>query len=333
MAKPQFFISSTYFDLKTVRDDLARFLKELGYDSIRHEVGAVPYARSEKLESSCYREVSNCDVLICIVGGRYGSTSSTGSGSITQNELKSAFHDGKQVYIFVERSVHTEWHFFQKNKNTPDVVYSSVDGKEGRKVFEFLDEISQFGMGNPIFPFETSTELTFILREQLAGLFKRLLTEETQKEHKRLFEELKSSITTVGELAKYLSAKSDKNQDSINAILITEHPIFIAIKKAVGVRYRVFFTDLSELDQWVASARKLKPVDVREWDDLDYREWFKRETDTEDRTEWLHLLKIKKSLFDENGRLIPMSPTSWNDSFLTFTTTKLPNELDDDIPF
>ena len=42
MARPQVFISSTYFDLKSVREDLARFLKELGYDSIRHELGAVP---------------------------------------------------------------------------------------------------------------------------------------------------------------------------------------------------------------------------------------------------------------------------------------------------
>ncbi|MBU0808092.1 MAG: DUF4062 domain-containing protein [Gammaproteobacteria bacterium] len=55
MAKPRVFISSTYFDFKNVRDDLDRFVRSLGYETVRHEVGQVPYERSQKLDSSCYK--------------------------------------------------------------------------------------------------------------------------------------------------------------------------------------------------------------------------------------------------------------------------------------
>lgn len=331
MAHPQVFISSTYYDLKSVRDDLARFFKDLGYDTIRHEIGSVPYARSEKLETSCYREIENCDILICIVGGRYGTSSAITTGSITQNELRSAYDQGKQIYIFVEKTVHSEWNFYQKNKHVNDVTYSSVNDK---KVFEFLDEVNQLPIGNPLFHFETSNELIALLKEQLSGLFKRFLGEESQKQQNRLFDELKASIATVGELAKYLSAKSDQGHDFINGILITDHPLFPAIRNAMNIRYRVFFTDITELNQWISAAKTLKPVPYDDWDDSSYREWFKRDTD-KNGDEYLSLLKIKDELFDSTGRLKPVSQINWVENFVIFTRKKVaPSlELDDDIPF
>ncbi len=41
MAKPRVFISSTYYDLKNVRADLERFIKERGFEPILHERGHV----------------------------------------------------------------------------------------------------------------------------------------------------------------------------------------------------------------------------------------------------------------------------------------------------
>lgn len=242
--------------------------------------------------------------MVCIVGGRYGTAASTAAGSITQNELRSAYEQGKQVYIFVDRSVHSEWHFYQKNKKIPDITYSAVDDK---KVFEFLDEVNQLPIGNPLFAFDTSNDLISLLKEQLSGLFKRLLSEETQKEQRRLFEELKASISTVGELAKYLSAKSDQGQDFINNIFLADHPIFASLRKAIGNKYRIFFTDLTELDQWALGARSLHPVQEDHWDESEFREWFKRDKD-KNGVEFGHLLKIKNNLFDTNGRLKPVSP-------------------------
>lgn len=329
MARPQVFISSTYYDLKSVRDDIARFLRDIGYESIRHEIGAIPYGRNEKLESSCYKEVENCDVLVCIIGGRFGSSSTTSTGSITQNELRSAYEQGKQVFIFVDKSVFSEWHFYQNNKHLEGAKYTAVNDK---RVFEFIDEVSQLPTGNPLFPFDTSSDIVSILREQLAGLFQRLLSEQTMLQQRRLFEELKSSITTVGELAKFLSEKSSNDQGAIAQVLLTDHPIFAAIRKAVNNKYRIFFSDLSELDQWASGARSLKPVDEELWDSKDYREWYKAERDSSG-VELGHLLKVFAGLFDESGRLKPISKSAWKNEYVSFQKIRTHDDVDDELPF
>lgn len=329
MARPQVFISSTYFDLKSIRDDIARFLRDLGYDSIRHEVGTIPYSRNDKLENSCYKEIENCDILVCMIGGRFGSSSSTSTGSITQNELKTAYEQGKQVFIFIDRSVHTEWNFYQNNKHIKEVKYTSVNDK---RVFDFIDEASQLPIGNPLFAFDTSNDVVNILREQLAGLFKRFLLEQTLVQQRRLFEELKASITTVGELAKLMTEKTTQDQEIISQVLLTDHPLFAALKKAVNNKYRIFFTDLSELDEWAAGARSLKPVEQESWDDQDHREWVKRESDSNG-NEFQHLLKIKADLFDEDGRLKPISKSAWKDEYVVFQKSRLQPENEDSLPF
>ena len=123
MAKPRVFISSTFYDLRQVREDLERFVKELGYEPVRNETGAIPYDKREKLETSAYREVELCDVLVAIVGGRYGSESLDDPGySISQAELRRALDRGIQVFIFVERGVLAEYSTYQLNKTNADSV-------------------------------------------------------------------------------------------------------------------------------------------------------------------------------------------------------------------
>src|SRR5688572_15118750 len=109
MAKPRIFISSTFFDLRQVRTDLERFIKELGYESVRNETGGIPYGKEENLEKYCYKEISEIDILVGIVGGRFGSESESGNYSITQTEIKTAIDQNKQIYIFVEKNVLGEY--------------------------------------------------------------------------------------------------------------------------------------------------------------------------------------------------------------------------------
>ena len=56
MSKPRVFISSTFYDLRQVREDLERFIKELGYEPVRNEQGDIPYGKEESVEASAYRE-------------------------------------------------------------------------------------------------------------------------------------------------------------------------------------------------------------------------------------------------------------------------------------
>ena len=76
MAKPRIFVSSTYYDLKHLRSSLDNFIQSLGFESILSEKGDIAYSPDTPLDESCYREASNADIFVLIVGGRYGSATS-----------------------------------------------------------------------------------------------------------------------------------------------------------------------------------------------------------------------------------------------------------------
>lgn len=313
MARPQIFISSTFYDLRGVRDDLARAMKDLGYETIRHEVGAIPYGRSDKLESSCYREVQNCDILVCVIGGRYGSGSTVSPGSITQNELRAAYDQGKQVFVFVEKNVLSERTFYKNNREVQNLVLTHVSD---RKVFDFIDEVDQLPGGNPLFPFENASDIIALLKEQLAGLFQRMLKEQTNERQHQLLDQLQSSIATVGELAKYLSTATDQAGVAVKDILLTDHPCFAALRRVTKNRYRIFFADLTELTQWLGGAKSMAAVEKEHWDSPDYKEWVKS-TKKIDGEEEQTLLKVWLGLFDDAGRLKPMSSAAWKNEYIT----------------
>lgn len=97
MAKPRIFISSTFYDLRQVRIDLDRFIKDLGYEPVLNELGNIPYGKDDKLEEYCYKEISNIDILVSLIGGRFGSESQHKDHSISQMEFRTAIELNKQV--------------------------------------------------------------------------------------------------------------------------------------------------------------------------------------------------------------------------------------------
>ena len=92
MAKPRVFISSTFYDLRQIRLELDKFIEMLGYEPVRNEEGDIPYGKEEELQEYCYKEIDNIDILVSIIGGRYGSRASGEEEgkeySISQKELK-----------------------------------------------------------------------------------------------------------------------------------------------------------------------------------------------------------------------------------------------------
>jgi hypothetical protein len=84
MASPRIFLSSTFYDLRQVRSDLEGFIRGLGYEAVAHERGDVPYGNDSALEDYCYKEVANCDILVSVIGGRYGSR--------TQKKMSIRYH-------------------------------------------------------------------------------------------------------------------------------------------------------------------------------------------------------------------------------------------------
>ena len=145
MARPRIFVSSTYYDLKNVRADLERYIDDRGFDPVLHERGQIPYGKDEKLEDYCYKEIEHCDILVSIIGGRRGSSSSHDPYSISQKELKTAIELGRPVYIFVEKSVLAEHKTYERNKEHEGIEYASVDNVN---IFKFIDEVISLPINN-----------------------------------------------------------------------------------------------------------------------------------------------------------------------------------------
>ena len=184
MARPQVFISSTFYDLRHVRTSLDTFVEQLGYEPIISEKGKIAYDPDIPLDESCYRGAASCDIFVLIIGGRYGSPISEESvesspefydryTSITKNEYEAANENEIPTYILVERSVFSEYETFKRNKSNSDVEYAHVDSVN---VFYFLDDILAKRKNNPLQQFDRHSEIETWLREQWAGLFQELIS-------------------------------------------------------------------------------------------------------------------------------------------------------------
>jgi uncharacterized protein DUF4062 len=135
---PQVMVSSTFFDLKQVRANLARFLsEELGCRPLISEWPSFPIDPDADAIENCRRRVElDADILVLIIGGRYGYVDSQSSKSVTNLEYLAAHAKGIPVYAFVERQVLSLLSLWRTNQQVDFSV--AVDDP---RVFEFIEEV------------------------------------------------------------------------------------------------------------------------------------------------------------------------------------------------
>jgi len=324
MAKPRVFLSSTYYDLRHVRADLGRFIREMGYEPVRNERGNVPYGSEKKLEEYCYKDIEHCDILVSIIGGRYGSASKNLPHSISHMELKTALELGKQVYIFIDKEVYSEFKFYVANKDNEKTKYNSIDNIE---IFGFIEEVENLPKNNTIFAFETSGDIIEYLKEQWAGLFQIMLQEQVRKEEARILESMKATARTLDGLVTYLKEENEKGSDAIKSILLSNHPAFERLRHLLNVKPRVFFTNYSELVDWL-TFRMWAEVPEEHWENPNIEEWVY----TLGNKSWV--IHIPLDIFDEQKRLKVFTPEEWErDKIYLKVFEEPPEEETDDIPF
>lgn len=326
MAKPRVFVSSTYYDLKSLRTELDHFIRDQGYDPILFERGQIAYGKDAPPEEYCHKEIENCDVLISIIGGKIGSQSNRGNYSISQVELKTALDNNKQVYIFIERDVFNEYRTYSANRDTL-VNWQSVDDK---KIFEFIADVYSLPANNAVMPFETSQEIVSLLKEQWAGLFQRLLMDASNQPSFALVQQLRQALELSRKLAENLAAEKIEGSSIVQDVLLTTHPIFEAIRSRMGIPYRVFFTSKGELDAWLG-ARTFKVEDVFVFDE-EYFEW---ENQTLNKGKQIGTVQVLKSLFDDDGQLKSIRVGQWQDDWVKYSVRVKVTKpaVEDDIPF
>ncbi|MCH7877905.1 MAG: DUF4062 domain-containing protein [candidate division Zixibacteria bacterium] len=213
MARPRIFISSTYYDLKDIRESLEGFIRELGFEPILSEIGNIPYSPDTPLDESCYREAGNSDIFVLIIGGRYGSEWSGGErevpksffdqyDSITKKEYEKAVARDVPTYILIEKAVYSEFEIYQRNKDNEEINYAQVDSAN---IFRFIDDILSKPKNNPIHKFDKLNDIKKWLREQWSGLFQTLLGKlSDEKQLTSLSAQVKDLSEVSSTLKKYM---------------------------------------------------------------------------------------------------------------------------------
>jgi hypothetical protein len=269
MARPRVFISSTFFDLKQVRQDLERFVRDMGYEPVAHEKGQIPYGIGERLEKYCYKEIGQIDILVHIVGGRFGSMSYDEAYSVSQMELKTAVERNKQVYVFVDSSVYAEYRMYLSNKAVEGIRYVSADDK---RILAFIEEIEALPRNNQLIEFRHSDEIVVHLREQWAGLFQRFLQEQEQTQDRLVAEDMRTALATVQQLITFLTEERRQQGSAVHGILLVNHPLFAQLRRVTATPYPLFLPTRKDVAAWL-QARGWAAIREDQWDDKNVEEW------------------------------------------------------------
>lgn len=164
---PCVMISSTCYDLHQVRADLEQFITcNLGYQALLSEYRSFPIDPDKTTIENCRNRVlRSADILVLILGGRYGSVDGPTNKSITNLEYLAARAKGIPIYVFVERRTLQSLSLWQAN---PDGDFSSV--VDSVRVFEFVQDIRTTAKVW-VFEFATAQDIIESLRLQFAHLF------------------------------------------------------------------------------------------------------------------------------------------------------------------
>lgn len=159
-------ISSTFYDLKQVRADLVSFLADdLGFLPLVSERSSFPVDPDLDTIENCRRRVDqDADLLILVVGGRYGHVDGPSAKSVTNLEYLAAKAKGIPIYPFVKKSVLS---ILPVYKRSPEADFSDI--VDDRRVFDFIIQVREVDQ-LWCHEFDLAQEIIATLRQQLAYL-------------------------------------------------------------------------------------------------------------------------------------------------------------------
>lgn len=164
--RPSIFVSSTCYDLKQIRQDIREFIEEdLGYEAILSEYNSFPIDPDRDTINNCLRVVEQrADIMVLIIGNRYGYITDRGEKSITNLEYLRAKAKGIPIFVFIDQKISNMLPVWQKNK---EMDFSSI--VDSNKIFEFVEKVKDKD-SNWVHEFNTGKDIIKCLRKQLAYL-------------------------------------------------------------------------------------------------------------------------------------------------------------------
>lgn len=286
--KPRIFISSTCYDLKFVREDLADFVKDYDYEPILSENGDIGYIPGQNLDTSCYVAMQTSDMVILIVGSEYGSAASGEVKdkfeeyiSITRKEFRTAIDAGIPVFAMIDKKVMAEYGIYEINIEKIEKNNSAIQFKvvKDLNVFRFIKEIKG-AVNIPIQEFEKSSDIKEFIRKQWADMFKNYLVslkeeKETKKiessvnEMKALIQKMDIMLDSVGQ--NVLSKENSNKYDEI----VNEQEILLFCNRLADDFEFCFHTEITSEEERKEIIIKILDSlkETKDLDDFDNMIW------------------------------------------------------------
>ena len=314
MARPRIFISSTFYDLRQIRVELDKFIESMGYEPVRNEEGDIPYGKEESLQSYCYKEIENIDILISIIGSRYGSIADTEKSreySVSQMELKTALAENKHVFVFIDKNVSTEYETYSLNKENSNIKYKYVDNIN---IYKFIEEVKSLPNNNNIKEFETAENITSYLREQFAGLFKQFILDNKKVREAYIIKDIENTAKTLKDLVNYLKQENHDKGEAINQIMKFNHPLVGKIREVLSIKYNIYREGKKDLE-FLLQSRSFQ---------YDFKDkiWERRKNNI------TYKIYVSDDLFDINGHLKNIKTDDFDENLFYFI-----KQEDSDLPF
>lgn len=247
--KLKIFVSSTCYDLSIIRSQLKSFIENMGYEAVLSEYNDIFYDPQDHTHESCVKEVTNADLVILIIGSRFGGTaipnlhslidfkSLSASSlktklleykeklSVTQHEIFKAIEADIPVYCFVDENVWHDHRVYEQNKENEDVIknmkFPSIDKNDTAPfIFEFINFMRARTHNNALFSFGKLEDIEGCLLKQWSNLFQNLLSQSKSKsEASKQMNQISEQLNDMKALIMSSVNKTDTPREAAKGVL------------------------------------------------------------------------------------------------------------------
>ena len=187
MAFPSVFISSTYLDLVETRNAILSCFNKRHFNAVSMERGGISYDHNKPMDYSCYEAVKDCDMMVLVIGSRYGSAVSDGISStdgrtinsITKQEYLQARAVGIKILTFVKQSVIHEYYTYTNQPSAQRKLFQPTF-VDNLAIFDLIKEIKSLSHNNELIPYVESLEIIDKIEKEIAHLVQKGLSNTTQ---------------------------------------------------------------------------------------------------------------------------------------------------------
>lgn len=163
---PNIFISSTIADLQYLRDAIRDAVVDLRYHPVMSEHGEIGYIRPTTAATACYRSVEQCQMVILIIGKKYGTPGEDGF-SVTHKEYLAAKKASIPTITFVEQQVLHYKEVFDASPES-DLWNTFTLMNRPSSTFKLIDDISSSDIFNGLVSFTSAVDAKEKLKLQIA---------------------------------------------------------------------------------------------------------------------------------------------------------------------